>query len=467
MFCNRPLTRIGAFALAAFACHALAAPPQLPESALATAAQLRDQHVETGQAYALVESLTTEVGARMAGTEADLKAVEWAREKFKSLGYDEVRIEPFSFPLWRRGHERGEVLAPYPQPLALTALGGSIGTGGPLEAEVIAFDNLAALREAPEGAAAGKIVFLRERTARFRDGRGYGVSVVGRSSGAGEAARKGAVALVIRSISTNSDRFPHTGVMRYIDGVKQIPAAAVSNPDADQLERMLARGQPVKLRLDIDAETRGEALSYNVIGEIRGSEKPEEVVVIGGHLDSWDLGTGALDDGAGVAITMAAGATLLKLEKHPKRTVRVIAWGNEEQGLLGSRAYAAAHAKDMGKHLIGAESDFGAGRIYALRAGVSDEYRPLIEQIGAVLAPLGVAYEASGGGAGPDITPLVQRGVPWAQLAQDGSDYFDYHHTANDTLDKIDSDALDQQVRAYAVFAYLAAQVPEGFGRVP
>jgi carboxypeptidase Q len=460
-------TLLAAAALASLAVHAPATASLLPDSALDQAAELRDRLVEDGQAYALVESLTTEVGPRMAGTEGDLRAVEWARQKFKALGYDEVRIEPFSFPLWRRGHERGEVLSPYPQPLALTALGGSIGTGGPLEAELIAFDNLAALREAPAGAADGKIVFLRERTARFRDGRGYGLSVVGRSSGASEAAKKGAVALVIRSISTNSDRFPHTGVMSYASGVGRIPAAAVSNPDADQLERLVARGETVKLRLDIDAETRGEALSYNVIGEIRGREQPGEVVVIGGHLDSWDLGTGALDDGAGVAITIAAGASLLKLDQRPRRSVRVIAWGNEEQGLIGARAYAAAHAKEMGQHVMAAESDFGAGRIYALRAGVSEPFRPLIEQIAGVLAPLGIEYQAEGGGPGPDVGPLVQRGVPWAQLAQDGSDYFDYHHTANDTLDKIDSAALDQQVRAYAVFAYLAAEAPEGFGRKP
>jgi len=439
----------------------------LDEAALAQAAELRDRHVDAGAAYALVESLTTEVGPRMAGTEADRRAVEWARAKFTELGYDEVRVEAFKMPFWHRGHERAEVLSPFPQPLAVTALGGSIGTGGQaLEAEVVAFDSLADLQAAPADAARGKIVFISQHTQRFRDGRGYGLSVVGRSSGAVEAAKKGAVALIIRSISTNSNRFPHTGMMRYADGVAQIPAAAVSNPDADQLTRILQRGRPLRLRLDIDAETRGETVSHNVIGVIRGREKPDEVVVIGAHLDSWDQGTGALDDGAGVGITLAAGASLLKLEQRPRRSVHVIAWGNEEQGLIGSRAYAEQHASTMAQHVIGAESDFGAGRIYALRAGVESRYWPLLEQIANVLAPLGIAYEREGGGPGPDIIPLVQRGVPWAQLAQDGSDYFDYHHTANDTLDKIDSEALDQQARAYAVFAYLAAEAESGFGRV-
>ncbi len=453
---------------------ATAAEPVVPQveplstQALELAAALRDQHVEVGAAYAIVESLTTEVGPRMAGTEADARAIEWALQKFGALGFDDVRIEPFRFPYWRRGHERGEVLAPFKQPLAVTALGGSIGTGGkPLEAEILAFDSIAKLQAAPEGAAEGKIVFISQRTQRERDGRGYGLSVIGRSSGAVEAAKKGAVGLIIRSISTNTDRFPHTGIMRYAEGVREIPAAAVSNPDADLLTRMLERGQPVRIRLDIDAENRGEAVSYNVIGDIRGRERPDEVVVIGGHLDSWDLGTGALDDGAGVGITMAAGASLLKLPQRPRRTVRVIAWGNEEQGLIGARAYAATHSEQMAKHVIGAESDFGAGRIYALRAGVDAAYWPLFEQMAQVLEPLGIPFEREGGGPGPDVIPLVERGVPWAQLAQDGMDYFDYHHTANDTLDKIDSDALDQQARAYAVFAYLAAEAESGFGRVP
>lgn len=442
------------------------APKPLPESALARAVELRDQHIERGQAFEIVESLTTEIGPRMAGTEADLRAVDWARQRFAALGYDEVRIEPFTFPYWHRGHERGEITAPFPQPLAITALGGSIGTGGePLEAEIVHFENLQALIAAPEGSLEGRIAFISRRTDRVRDGSGYGVSVPGRSNGAAEAAARGAVGLIIRSISTNSDRFPHTGMMRYADGGRQIPAAAVSNPDADLLLNMLRRGEPVRVRLDIDAETRGEALSYNVIGDIRGRELPEEVVVIGGHLDSWDLGTGALDDGAGVAITMAAGAALLKLPERPRRTVRVIAWGNEEQGLIGARAYAAAHAADMERHVIAAESDFGAGRIYALRAGVEPTYWPLLEQIAQVLEPLGIPFEREGGGPGPDVIPLTQRGVPWAQLAQDGTDYFDYHHTANDTLDKIDSDALDQQVAAYAVFSFLAAEVEGGFGR--
>ena len=186
-------------------------------------------------------------------------------------------------------------------------------------------------------------------------------------------------------------------------------------------------------------------------------EFPDEVVVLGGHLDSWDLGTGAIDDGAGIAITMAAGAVIGDLKQAPKRTIRVIAFANEEQGLLGGKAYAEAMKGVMDKHQLGAESDFGAGRIYALHAGVSAESRPLIAEIAKVLQPLGIS-PAEGGGPGPDISPSVPYGLPWVELQQDGSDYFDYHHTANDTLDKINAQDLDQQVAAYAVLAYLAAE---------
>ncbi len=434
---------------------------------LVQAAQLRDS-VVPGAAHAIVESLTTEVGPRMAGTEADMRAVNWARAKFAALGFDEVRIEPVKFPLWTRGREHAEVIAPYPQPLRITALGGSIGTGEqPLQAEVVMFDTLADLQAAADGSLSGKIAFINGRMERFRDGRGYGPAVAQRGNGASEAAKKGALAVVIRSVGTDLDRFPHTGQMRYAEGVTRIPAAALSVPDANLLQHMIQRGQPVTLALDIGAELRGEGLSYNVIGDIRGRSKPEEVVVIGGHLDSWDLGTGAIDDGAGVGITMAAGAAILAHAQRPLRTVRVIAWANEEQGLHGANTYAAAHAKEITQHILGAESDFGAGRVYALRAGVSTEYQSRFAQIAEVLAPLGIPYEPTGGGAGPDVGPLVVRGMPWAQLAQDGTDYFDTHHTANDVLERIDSAALDQQVAAYAVLAWMAADAPSDFGRVP
>jgi hypothetical protein len=446
-----------------------AAPTGLDDGDLAVATALRDAALHDSGAYAIVESLTTEVGPRLAGSDGDARAVAWAEAKFRALGFDRVYLEPVTFPVWRRGHEHAQVLAPFPQPLTITALGGSVGTGGaPLAAEVAVFPTLEALQAVPDGSLAGRIVFVNYRIERFRDGSGYGAGSKIRGAGAAEAAKKGAIALLIRSVGTDSDRMPHTGVMRYVDGVAKIPAAALSNPDADLLQRMLDRGQPVRVQLDIDAETRGEHTSHNVIGEITGRELPDEVVTIGGHLDSWDLGTGAIDDASGVGLSMAAGRMIGELERAPRRTVRVIAFANEEAGLFGGKAYAAARSADgtVAAHQLGAESDFGAGKIYALRAGVAPEAWPAIERIGEVLAPLGIVTEANTGSPGPDVGPMFALGAPWAQLAQDGTDYFDWHHTANDTLDKVDAKALDQQAAAYAVLAYLAAESEIDFGAV-
>lgn len=441
-------------------------------ASIKTAQSLRDQAMAGSVAYDLVESLTTEVGPRIAGSTAGERAVEWAQEKFKALGYDRVYLQPVTFPVWQRGHERAEVITPFPQPLHLTLLGGSIGTGGkPVQAEVVEFADLAALTASAEGSLTGKIAYIANRMDRARDGSGYGPAVGARVTGAAEAVKKGAIAVLIRSIGTDHDRLPHTGVMRYEDGAVQIPAAALSNPDADLLSNMLRRGQPVTLKLDLEGGTTGTYTSYNVIGEIRGREKPDQIVTLGGHLDSWDLGTGAIDDGAGVAISMAAGALIGLAEQAPRRTVRVIAYANEEQGLYGGRAYAASPANPVGKHQIGAESDFGAGRVYALRAGVDASDEPVMAAIGAVLAPLGVEYSSGDGkgegGPGPDIGAMVALGMPWAQLAQDGTDYFDWHHTANDTLDKINPRALDQQVAAYAAYAFLAADAKDNFKPLP
>ena len=444
-------------ALFAFTALGASAESGLDGKAIRTAEGLRDSSMRGSQAYAIVESLTTEIGPRMGGSEAYDRATVWAQAKFKALGYDKVWLQPVTFPVWQRRSESASVISPYLQRLVLTALGGSESTPGDLRADVIEFADLDALKAVPDGALSGKIAFVNQKMKRAKDGSGYGPVSNVRRTGASEAARKGAVALLIRSVGTDSDRLPHTGMMKYEDGVARIPAAALSIPDADLLANMLRRGKPVTVEMNIQAGFTGSKTEFNVIGEITGRSKSDEVVVIGGHLDSWDLGTGAIDDGAGVAITMAAGALIGDLKQAPKRTIRVIAFANEEQGLLGGKAYAEAMKGQMDKHQLGAESDFGAGRIYALHAGVSAESRPLITEIAKVLQPLGIS-PAEGGGPGPDISPSVPYGLPWVELQQDGSDYFDYHHTANDTLDKINAQDLDQQVAAYAVLAYLAAE---------
>ncbi len=468
------MPRNALFTAAALCCatafgSATAADAPLSPLSIATATTLSDEGMagtatDGSRAYDIVESLTTEIGERLAGTPPADRAVEWAKAKFKALGYDKVYTEPVTFPLWLRGVEEASVVAPYPQHLAIATLGGSVGTSGPIEARIVAFADLDALKAARPGSLEGKIAYVGNRMQRFKDGHGYGPAAGVRREGAAIAARLGARALLIRSVGTDHDRLPHTGIMHYADDVPKIPAAALSNPDADLLTNMLRRGQPVRVRLNLGAETRGMVTSYNVIGEITGRSKPDEVVVIGGHLDSWDLGTGAIDDGAGVAITMAAGCMIGRLREHPQRTVRVIAYMNEEAGLYGGKAYVAAHGAQLKQHQLGAESDFGADRIYALRAGVKDDAWPLIEQIGQVLAPLGIVTEKGAGDAGPDVGAFAEKGLAWVQLAQDGSNYFDWHHTANDTLDKIDPKALDQQAAAYAVLAYLAAEADGSMG---
>ncbi len=441
---------------------------RIPDAALVHAAQLREQALQDGTAWQVVESLTTEIGPRLAGSEADARAVRWAEAKFKALGYDKVWLQPVSFPKWVRRSERADVVGANAQPLTLTALGGS--PGGTVEAEVVRFADLAALEAVPAGSLAGKIAFVDYRMERARDGSGYGPGSRVRSRGPSAAIRAGAAAFVMRSAGTDSHRNPHTGITRFDDGLTPIPSAALSVPDADQLSRLVALGRPIRVRVALDCGWDGTAESFNVIGEITGSHRRlrDEVVVIGGHLDSWDLGTGAVDDGAGVAITMAAGHLIGRLPKaqRPSRTVRVIAFANEEQGLYGGKAYAAQYKTTVAQHQLVAESDFGAGRIYAFNTGAAAHAATAVAQIADALKPLGIEAMAKGG-PGPDVGPIAAEGAIWAWLGQDGTDYFDLHHTPDDTLDKIDPAALAQNTAAYAVFAYLAASADGGFGSAP
>lgn len=441
-------------------------PVRIPDAAVAQANALREQALQSDLAYRITESLTTEVGPRMAGSEADARAVEWAKAKFKALGFDRVWTEPVTFPKWERRGEHGEVLGANAQPLKLTALGGS--PGGTVEGEVVRFTDLASLEAAPAGSLAGRIVFMDFRMQARRDGADYGIGSRIRSRGPTTAAAKGAIGYLMQSAGTDSHRMPHTGITRFDEGVTPIPAAALATPDAAQLARLLAAG-PQRVRLALDCGWNGVATSYNVIGEVRGRSRPDEVVVIGGHLDSWDLGTGAIDDGAGIGITMAAGAMIAKMKPRPARTIRVVAFANEEQGLHGGRAYAARYLPQLGKHQIGAESDFGADRIYGYASSLPDYAREADEQILAALAPLGISRleGGRGEGPGPDLSPFAQQGMAWASLAQDGTRYFDLHHTPDDTFDKIDPAAIQQNAAAYAVFAYLAASADGDFGSAP
>ena len=444
---------------------AAAEPTRIPEAALDTAAQLRDLALADDTGWQVVESLTTEVGPRVGGSEADARAVEWARAKFAELGFDKVWTEPVTFPKWERRSQHAEVLGKHAQPLVITALGGS--AGGTADAQVVRFADLASLEAMAPGSLAGKIAFVDYAMDRARDGHGYGPVSRVRYAGPSAASKAGAVGYLMRSAGTDHHRVAHTGGTRYADGVTPIPAAALSNPDADQLARLLALDPSTRVRLALDCGYDGEYTSQNVIGEFTGSSRADEIVLIGGHLYSWDEGTGAIDDAAGIGISMAAARLIGELPVRPARTIRVVAFANEEQGLHGGFAYARAHAGELAKHAIVAESDFGAGRIYGFDAGVADHADAAIGQIAAALAPLGIERLPGQGEPESDVGPYAREGAAWAWLGHDGTDYFDLHHTPDDTLDKIDPQALAQNVAAYAVFTYLAAQAEGDFGSSP
>jgi hypothetical protein len=446
------------------------APTTIPAAAVQTAEQLRDKAMHDDTAYKTVEALTTEVGARMASGVNDPRARAWAIARFKALGFDKVYTEPVTYPLWVRRSEHGAIVAPFPQPLTLIALGYSPGTPkGGLTADVVQFPSLEALKAADPATVKGKIVYIGYRMHRTKDGHDYGIGAGIREEGPVVAMTKGAAGFLLRSAGTDANsRTPHTGVTGFTDPAKSIPAAALSNPDADQLERVLAYGKPVTVKLDLDCGIEGQYTGYNVIGDLVGRKHPDQVVVIGGHLDSWDPGTGAIDDGAGVAIALGAAKLIHDLPQRPDRTVRVIAFANEEMGLWGGRAYADKHAAEVGKFQLGSESDLGAAPVYQMTASVKPQARGAIEQIAKVLEPIGVAYDPKRpGGGGSDLSQMHHKGMAALSLDQDATYYFDWHHTANDTLDKIDPQQLAQNVAVYAVFTYMAAQADGDFGSAP
>ncbi len=427
--------------------------------------QLRDQAMDDKLAYEITESLTTEVGARLAGSPGDAKAVSWAQAKFKELGFDRVTTEPVTFQRWTRGEETAEVVSPYPHRLAITALGRTNPTPDDgIQAEVVHFPDLATLKAADKKDIEGKIVFISQRMERHKDGSGYGKAVGVRGAVAQETAAKGGVAAVIRSIGTDNNRTPHTGAARYDESIPSVPAGALSNPDADLLVNIFKRNQPVTLKLTLTSHWDGEYTSQNVIGDMLGSEKPDEYIVIGCHLDSWDLGTGAIDDASGCGITMAAAKLINEHLGSLKRTIRVVLWANEEYGISGAIAYHEAHKDQLKQHILGGESDFGAGEIYAFGTRVAEKAMPTVDVMMELLTPLGIEYIGNKGSSGADLIPMRKAGMAVFGLKQDGTDYFDYHHTANDTLDKVGPEALAQNVAAWIVVTALAAEAEHDFG---
>lgn len=442
----------------------LAAETRIPEADLALAAALRDQALQGSRAFAIAESLVREVGHRLAGSAHDPRGVEWALRTMRALGFDRVWTEPVVHPVWTREREEASVISPEPLTLAIAALGGSVPTPSEgIVAEIVPFPDFAALRAAAPGSLAGKIAYVAHRMERARDGSGYGPAVAARVAGASVAAEKGAVAFLMRSAGTRDSDRPHTGNLRYGEGITRIPAAAIANAHADRLEALLERG-PVQVALHIAARERASHTGFNVIGELTGRERPEELVALGAHLDSWDLGEGALDDAAGVGIVLAAAELIAKQSERPRRSVRVVLFAAEEIGLYGARAYAEAYREQVDRHVLAGESDFGSGRIYQLDAAVKPEARGAIRQMLQVLAPLGIVEGRGEATGGPDFGPMRRLGMAAVDLRQDGTYYFDYHHTVDDTLDKLVPADLDQNVAAWAALAWMAANAEGDFG---
>ena len=440
-----------------------AAPPPAPAApSPATVAALRDDALANDHyAYDLVEGLTTEVGQRLAATDAEARARDWAVRNLKALGFANVHVEPFTMPIWTRGAEAAEIVTPFPQKMVVAALGNS-GSSGPagVTGQIAYFPSVDALKAATDDSVRGKIVFIDHHMMPAQDGSGYGQFGAPRRQGPTIASKKGALAIVVRSIGTDHHRNPHTGVQTFADGATPIPAGALSIPDSEQLIRILKRGQTVTMHLTLVSQysaTGGQ--SGNVIAEVPGRDPGAPILLVGGHLDSWDLGTGAIDDGTGVAITAAAAKRIMDAGR-PLRTIRVVWFGAEEPGGFGGEAYQQAHPGQ--RYVIAGESDFGSDRIWRFGSsyGLSDP--PTQAALATVLAPLGITRFDKAEADGTDVGPAIKAGAPWVSLYQDGTRYFDYHHTPDDTLDKVDPEQLRQNVAAWtAVLATLSGGIAE------
>jgi hypothetical protein len=431
----------------------------------AQAAVLRDDALQSNAAYKWVSDLTTRFGARPAGSAKERAAGEWAAAELKKMGFDTAVVESFPYHAWVRGaNDSIEVTGPFPQKLMGVALGGS--TAGDVEAEAAIFDSWQAFLDSPADVT-GKIVVILQPMARASGGDGYGaMSGAIRWAGPPAAQKRGAVGFVLRSLSTDDHRFPHAGATNWSDG-KGIPAMAISSPDAEQLGRIAAmqrKGEagPVRLHMVSGASFPPVGTSVNVVAEIKGSEHPEQVVVIGGHLDSWDLGTGAIDDGAGHAIAIAAAKSILDHNLRPKRTIRVILWGSEEMSQpegfgSGGTTYAKMHATEAPNMVAAMEADFGADKVITatLPATADPNYNKTMNRL---LTPLGIAIKrepSKGGDSDTDV--LYDLGVPCLTLNQDGYDYFNTHHTPDDVLDRIHPDNLNQVVAAWSATLWMIA----------
>lgn len=427
--------------------------------ALGSSPALAQNHSANDTAWSFLEDLTTQIGHRLAGSPREAAARDWAVERLTSLGFSNVRIEPFTIRGFVRGAETARLTAPYPHDLHITALGNSVPTPkGGLNAELVYFPSIDALRGAAEGSLKGKIAFIDNQMLPNQDGSGYGPYGTARRQGPALAAAKGALAAVIRSAGTDHNRDPHTGNTNFPEGSRAIPAGAVSAPDADLIARIARKGKPVTINLVLEGRPQDKLPSGNVVADLPGRDPSLPMIVAACHLDSWDLATGAIDDGAGCAIVTAAALRAQEGER-PLRTIRVLLAGAEELGGFGGDAYAQAHAAEA--HALAMESDFGADRVWRVQFALSDASKPLRERIAAALAPMGIVTAAARAGGGTDVAPLIEaQKLAVVDLDQDGTRYFDLHHTPDDTLDKVDPAQLEQNVAAWAAVLRIVANEP-------
>ncbi len=448
-----------------------ATPIAFSQQTLADLKRLQQAALNSDYAFRQVAHLANNIGPRLSGSAQAQKAVEYIAAELKAIGC-EVQLEKIMVPHWVRGEETA-ALVQFPgqaekttQKIVLTALGGSVATPTEgLTAELIVARNFEQLKVLGRDKVAGKIVLLnypfdKQMAAENRGGDAYGEAVVYRSDGPSAAARLGAVACLIRSVGGADYRLPHTGQTNYAADAPKIPAGAVTAEDADLIASLVPQG-PVRMHLLLTPQQLPDAPSYNVIGDLKGSEHPEQVVIVSGHLDSWDLGTGAIDDGAGVAVSMEVANLIQKLRLRPKRTVRVIAWMNEENGSAGSKAYAKDHASEIATHFAAIETDLGAGHPLGLNIKARPEVKALLTPVAAILQESGAGILNFSEHAGADIGPLEKAGVPVFSPIQDSRFYFNYHHSAADTLDKIVPKELAENAAVVAVAAYALANIEQ------
>lgn len=451
---------------------ALLSPPPgaWSDQQLATMARIRDAAMKDSYALGELRHLTDNIGPRLPGSPQAQKAVEYVANEMRALGA-EVTLEKTTVPHWVRGEETAHLVS-WPgqalgttQKIVLTALGGSVGTPAQgIDAPVVVVDSFQALKALPANALKGKILLFNEAFDRRLAAQGngdaaYGQAVIYRVAGPMVAAQHGAVALLIRSVGGAQYRVPHTGVTQYAAGVEKIPAAAVTAEDADLLANLTRQGQ-VTLHLTLTPQNLPPAESYNVIADWKGSEHPEEVVIVSGHLDSWDLGTGAIDDGAGIAAAMESIHLMKQLGLHPRRTIRFVAWMSEEEGSQGSESYAKDYAGEIRHHVGAIESDLGAGHPTGLVFSGKAELEQWMQPVAQLLSPIGAATLTPAGETGADIEFLSDAGVPAFAPNQDSRFYFDYHHTPADTFDKVLPQELNENAAVMAVTAFALADSP-------